>query len=302
MRHVSLRDISVRFGSLQALDHVSLELEPGRVTMLAGPNGSGKTTLMGVLLGLVRPRNGDMRIDGERRRPDQAFRAQLGYLPEAVAFAPNLSARQVLRFFAQARGARPGRVEEALERVRLSDSARRAVRGFSRGMLQRLGVATAILAEPDLLVLDEPTGGLDQAGLTVLSEIIDEWSSGGRFVLIASHDLVLMERRVHDIIMLSSGKVCASGSPVELRRRADLPVRVHFEISQSGPPVDAFVAELQRLDLPALHRNGRSVIAETRAEGLLALLETQGRGVVDSLRVEEPGFDAIYDAILAEET
>ncbi len=302
MKSLAVEGISVRFGAVRALDRVRIAMEPGQVTMLAGPNGSGKSTLLGVLLGLVRPDSGAMQIDGEARRPDRRFRQHLGYLPEAVAFAPNLNGRQILRFFARARGVDVASIDAVLERVRLTESADRAVRGYSRGMLQRLGIAVATLADPELLVLDEPTGGLDQAGLAVLWEILTEWQAQGRFVLMASHDLVLMERRVNQVVMLASGRVCASGSPGELRQATDLPVRVHFEICATGEPVDSFVEEIRRFGPSSLDRNGKRITAETSTDRLLELLEIPRREsrVVDGVRVEEPGFDVVYDSLLKE--
>ena len=301
MRALSLEGITVRFGAVEALRDVDLAMDPGRVVMLAGPNGCGKSTLMGVLLGLVRPDGGRMVVDGAVTRPDERFRTRLGYLPEAVAFAPNLNARQILGFFARARGVPGARVDEALARVRLDDASRRAVRGFSRGMLQRLGVAVATIAEPELLVLDEPTGGLDQAGLAVLSEIIAEYRERGRFVLLASHDLAIMETRVDHVVMMSDGRVHAAGSPADLRRRVDLPVRVHFEISDPEA-MDPFVSALEGRAPAGLRRNGRSVVAETTPEKLMGILEIPSglEHAVASVRVVEPGFDAVYDAVLRE--
>jgi len=298
MKAIGLRDVSVRFGGVEALDRVDLDLDAGEVTLLAGPNGSGKSTLLGVLLGLVRAHAGTLLVDGVPRRTDRDFRRRLGYLPEAVAFAPNLTARQVLRFFAEARGVPASRVPEVLARVHLAGAAGRATRGYSRGMLQRLGIAVAVLAEPELLVLDEPTGGLDQAGLTVLTDIVAEWRAEGRFVLLASHDLVLMESRVQRVVMLADGRVCASGTPAALRRQAGLAVRVHFELDPARETPGVFAERLAGLGLGPVRPNGRFVVAEVPADRLLGAIEASGGSAVKGIRVEEPGFDAIYDAVL----
>ena len=300
MKSLNLRDVSIRFGEVQALDRVGLSLEPGQVTLLAGPNGSGKSTLMAVLLGLARPDTGELRVDGERRRPDVAFRRHLGYLPEAVAFSPNLTANQVLRFFASARGASRDRIDEVLDIVRLTAHAGRAVRGFSRGMLQRLGIAVAVLHEPDVLVLDEPTGALDQAGLGVLWNLLEEWRRRDRFVLCASHDLVLMERRVDQVVMLADGRLRAAGTPQELRSTANLPVRVHFELRSANESAESFLGLLEEFRPSAIRREGRQIIAETPRHRLLDILELPHRNgrVLGDVRIEEPGFDEVYDSIL----
>jgi len=300
MKSISLRDVSVRFGSVQALDEVSVDLVPGEVTMLAGPNGSGKSTLMGVLLGLVRPNSGGVVLDGEENRTGRWLKERLGYLPEAVAFAPNLSGYQVLRFFAAARGVDTARIGAVLENVQLADAASRAVRGYSRGMIQRLGLAVAVLSEPQLLVLDEPTGGLDQAGISVLWRIIEEQKERGGTILMASHDLVLMEKRVHQVVMLAGGKLRAKGTPEELRARTMLPLRVHFSLDPAYPTVDRFLEAIENLGDCVPQQNGLKVVTEIAPDRLLALLSLQPKfnGTVAGIRIEEPGFDAVYESVL----
>src|SRR5690606_31237042 len=137
--------------------------------------------------------------------------------------------REVVAFFASARGAPRARVAAVLERVGLEGASRRAVRGYSRGMRQRLGLAVALVASPDILVLDEPTGGLDQDALVLLWSVLDEWRAAGRIVLLASHEIALLERRVDRLALLASGRLVAEGTPAALRRSARLPLRVHFE-------------------------------------------------------------------------
>jgi Cu-processing system ATP-binding protein len=300
MKRIELQDISVRFGAVEALRHVSLELEPGQATMLAGPNGSGKSTLMGVLLGLVRTTSGSFLVDGRVRKPDQRFKQDIGYLPEAVAFARNLTGRQVLRFFCRARGVPKRRMEEVLDLVKLDHAAGRHVSGYSRGMLQRLGLAVAILADPQLLVLDEPTGGLDQAGLAVLWDIVAHWRADGRFVLVASHDLALMERRMDHVLVLSNGRTLAVGSPEELRNQVELPVQVHFDLRPGNDGQELFEASQNLLGSGSISHEGTRITASARPEQLLVLMALQhdSSDSIAGLRVEEPGFDEVYESLL----
>ena len=303
---VQLRDIHVRFGEVAALGGVSVDLEPGRVTVLVGPNGAGKSTLMGVLLGLVRADAGSVLVDG---RPHNGLplteREKLGYLPEAVAFADNLTGRQVMRFFASARGLPRQRVESVLSRVGLAQAAGRAVRGYSRGMRQRLGLGVAILSEPALLVLDEPTGGLDQEGLGLLWNILSEWRELGRTVLVTTHDLTLVEKRADHICVLRDGLLRAEGSPSDLRRQVGLPVTVSLEVAGRAA-VGTLVAELQAAHVgevdvePGSTSELHRVVVAVRPDLLLDALR-----IVDSaaeqirhLRVEEPGLDDVYERLL----
>ena len=302
MKTLSLKNVSVRFGSVKALKDVSVDIEAGQVLMLVGPNGAGKSTLSKVLLGLVRPQSGLLRVDGAARAVNNSLKREFGYLPEAVAFSENLSARQVLRFFCWARGVPRKRIDEVLERVGLRAAARRKVRGYSRGMRQRLGLAVAILADPNILVLDEPASGLDSEGLSVLWSILQEWRERGRMVLMASHQLALLERRVDRMAVFKSGRVIADGSPLGLRESAEMCDRVHIVGSDDEDSVQQLVAALNdwpggRLDL---RENGAPLVVELEAGQLIGMMEiaAQHKGAVQSIRVEEPTLDVVYEKLL----
>ena len=252
---VRLEDLAVSFGTVDALAGVSLGLRQGEVSVFAGPNGAGKSTLLGVLLGLVRPTRGRVLANGQLvadpgRLATASFRAQVGYMPEAVAFSENLTGRQVLRFFARARGVDKARVSDVLRRVGLYEASNRRVGGYSRGMKQRLGLGVAILHAPEILVLDEPTGGLDQEGLGVLWGVLREWRDAGRVVVMSSHELALVERRASRMFVLNGGRLVASGTPDELRKRSGLQETVRlgpgldevYEALIGGPAWDASVA------------------------------------------------------------
>ncbi len=269
--------------------------------MLVGPNGAGKSTLIKVLLGLVRPEPGDFEVDGSRARIDNAWKERVGYLPEAVAFSENLTGLQLLRFFASARGVTRSRVDAVLVRVGLAHAAKRAIRGYSRGMRQRLGLGVAILSEPDLLILDEPTSGLDQEGLSVLWSVVAEWRDAGRMVLASTHDLALMERRMDEICVLRDGRVLARGSSDDLRRTAKLPHRIWLEIGEaSDARVDLLCEAMRKWGKGGIERQEDHILVEVEPDHTLELVEIQSGfpGVVRGIRVEEPTLDIVYDKLL----
>ncbi len=289
----------MRLGRVQALDGVDVTLAGGRVTMLAGPNGAGKTTLMKVVLGLVRADAASFAVDGAPIAIDRAWKRRVGYLPEAVAFSDNLSGQQVLGFFARARGVAGQRVDAVLEQVGLAHARRRAVRGYSRGMRQRLGLGVAILASPEFLILDEPTAGLDQEGLSVLWAVLDEWRAAGRLVFVSTHDLALTEGRVDEICLLRAGRVLLQGSAERLRREADLPHRVWFELDAAeGRRFEEAVASWGR---GGVERDGHQLRVDVAPGHLLELMRIQGEfpEAIRSLRVEEAAFDRVYETLLA---
>ncbi len=302
MRNVSLEDIKVDFGSVLALDRISVDFSPG-ITLLAGPNGSGKSTLIKVLLGLIRPNAGVLRADGHRVRIDNAYKQKLGYLPEAVAFAENLSGRQILNFFARARNVPKKRVQVVLDRIGLTGAARRRVGGYSKGMRQRLGLGAAILAEPDLLLLDEPSGGLDQEGLSVLWSVLKEWREKERIVLVTSHDLALMEHRVNRICLLKEGRVCAQGSPTDLRYQAALPIKVDFQLNPGSTRVHLLIKDIRAWEaVHNMNHEDQNLTVEIPPDDLLKLMDLRNRNAeaVVRIRVEEPGLDEVYESLLEE--
>lgn len=305
--NLSLRDIAVRYGRVLALHGIDLDLVGGEVHVLAGPNGAGKSSLLAVLLGLVRPVTGTLHLGGAtwvlpRHGTPFGLRRRIGYLPEAVAFSETLTGRQILRFHARARGVPRRTADAVLERVGLGHAARRAVRGYSRGMRQRLGLGIAIVAEPDLLVLDEPTVGLDQEGLGLLWELLATWKAAGRAVVISTHDLALIERRTDHVRILRSGTCIASGSPASLRERLDLPVRVRVRL-RTGEAT-ATLAERYRGHLGGAHVGivEDAVEVSTTAQRVVSVLNLVN-GELDEVvatRVIEPGLDEVYEYFLKE--
>ncbi|MFP4598555.1 MAG: ABC transporter ATP-binding protein [Persicimonas sp.] len=301
MKTIAVKDVAVRFGEVEALAGVSLEFAAGEVHLLAGPNGAGKSTLLHTLLGLVRPDRGGLWVDGQSRSVDNAFKEQLAYLPEAVSFADNLTGRQILRFFARARGCDRERVDVVLERVGLLDAGDRAIRGYSRGMRQRLGLAVALLPEADLLILDEPTGGLDQQGLHVLWEVLGSCREEGRTVLISSHDLTLLESRVDQICLLQDGRLVAHDSPERLRRQAALPVHVVFDLDDSPEAKVLGKAAQSAFGEASCSLDERRLTIDIAADQLLEVLDLREShsGAVERVRVKEPGLDTVYEHLLA---
>lgn len=301
MKALDFQKVSVRFGTVQALKRVDVSVRAGEVVMLAGPNGAGKSTLLGVLLGLVRADQGALFIDGVAREVDHTLKRAMGYLPEAVAFSESLSGRQVGRFFASARGVAADRVDAMLDRVGLTQAARRPIRGYSRGMRQRLGLGLAILHEPELLLLDEPTGGLDQEGLALLWSILEQWRRLERMVLLSSHDLTLLERRVQRICVLRGGEVLADASPEGLRELAPLPVQVRFDLGDEADFAGLQRVLEQRLGARRALRQGQRLLLQVTPAELLVALEVAGRSAqgITAVRVEEPGLDQIYEHLLA---
>ena len=221
---VETRDLTKRYGRIAAVESLDLTVRRGEVYGFLGPNGAGKTTTLRMLLGLIRPTSGDARVLGEKPGSPAGL-GKVGALVESPAFYPYLSGQDNLRVMARYSGVRSPRIAEVLERVELSGRAKDKFRKYSLGMKQRLGVAAALLKDPDLLVLDEPTNGLDPKGMADMRDLIRRLGKGDRTVLLSSHLLGEVEQICDRVGVISKGSLVAEGSVAELRGKQGLLVR-----------------------------------------------------------------------------
>lgn len=222
------RGVTRRYGSVTAVQDVTLGLEAGEATALVGHNGAGKTTLIKLLLGLIRPDEGSVRvagIDPAGARGAEARRA-LGFLPENVAFHGAMTGSELLDFYARLKRQPLAGNRDLLERVGLSDAAHRRVATYSKGMRQRLGIAQALIGVPRLLLFDEPTSGLDPASRAEVYELIDTLRKGGATVLVSTHALAEIEQHVDRVAIMHRSRLIAAGSLAELRRGAEADARL----------------------------------------------------------------------------
>ncbi|MDF2740113.1 MAG: hypothetical protein K0S88_1480 [Actinomycetia bacterium] len=226
MTAITVQGLTKRFGDVLAVDRLDLAIDGGTVAGFLGPNGAGKTTTLRMLLGLVAPDAGTATIGGRpyRELPDPVRR--VGAVLEAGGFHPGRSARDHLRVMATAAGLAPGRVEEVLEQTGLADAARRRVGGFSLGMRQRLGLAAALLGDPEVLVLDEPANGLDPEGVHWLRGLVRGLADQGRTVLVSSHLLAEVAQTVDQVVIIDKGRLVTQSTLAALTAGADRTVRV----------------------------------------------------------------------------
>jgi ABC-2 type transport system ATP-binding protein len=226
MAVIELHDLTKRFGGLVAVDHLSFEVESGRVVGFLGPNGAGKTTTLRMLLGLATPTEGSATING---RPYQQLDHPLhivGAVLDASEAHPGRTARNHLRIQAMLGEVGPSRIDEVLDLVDLTSAAERRVGEFSLGMRQRLGLATALLTEPEILILDEPANGLDPEGVHWLRQLLRNLAAEGRTVLVSSHVLGEVAHTVDSVVILDCGRLVTHSTLNELTAGSAQVVRV----------------------------------------------------------------------------
>ena len=258
---ITLRGVSKHYAALRAVDGVDLEVRRGEVFGLIGHNGAGKSTLFKMMLGLVLPTTGQIHIAGEpvSGRGFRAVRRQVGYLPENVVLWDNLSGLETLRFLARLKGAPASDCASALDRVGLAQVAARPVREYSKGMRQRLGFAQALLGAPQVLLLDEPTAGLDPQAIRAFYDTLAGLRAQGVTIVLSSHILAELQVRVDRLAVLSNGRVLALGSVQQLREQQDLPLTVLLRLAADDVPA----AEQALAALP-----GAGLVPQRVADGL----------------------------------
>jgi ABC-2 type transport system ATP-binding protein len=236
MTTIVVDHLTKRYGAVTAVDDLSFTLEPGTVTGFVGANGAGKSTTLRMLLGLTHPTSGTVTIDG-RRYVDLAHPARtVGALTDPDVFHPRRRGRDALRVVAAASGVSASRVDQLLELVGLGDAGHRRVGGYSMGMRQRLALAVALLGDPPVVVLDEPTNGLDPLGIAWLRSLIRSLGAEGRTVLVSSHQLAELGRTVDDLVVIDHGRLVARGPVTALLDDTD----------RSGSLEDLFLGLIQK--------------------------------------------------------
>ena len=224
MYTLEMEHVTKRYGHDVVVDDLTFTVQPGRITGFLGPNGAGKSTTMKILLDLAKADRGHATIGGTRYRDLQDPAGTVGVVLEPNAFHPGRSGRNHLRVLADGAGIPPGRVDQMLELVGLTQAAERHVGGYSLGMRQRLGLAAALLGDPVVLVLDEPGNGLDPQGIRWLRDLLRERAGSGATVFVSSHLLTEVEHLADDVVVLNHGRLVAAG-PLSSLRKAGTSVR-----------------------------------------------------------------------------
>jgi len=294
---IDIASLGKRYKGVAALAGVCASVPMGRVIGLLGHNGAGKSTLIKLILGLIKPTSGQVTVLGESPWGQNAvsLRRRIGYLPESVAFYGNLTGSEVIRYLAGLKRAPQQQAGRLLERVGLGHAKDRRISTYSKGMKQRLGLAQALLASPELVVLDEPTAGLDPQATRELYEIVGELRAEGHSVLVSSHVLAELEPHIDSALILRQGELLAAGSIGDLRRQSGLPGIVMVQLKGSSDPAE-FVRKLDALGLVHEVRHDGQFNLQIAEGGKLALLQQLASdSAIDDIVVKEASLARLYD-------
>jgi Cu-processing system ATP-binding protein len=296
---ISFRAFSKRFGALVAVDSLTLEVARGEVVALLGPNGSGKTTTLKAAAGLILPSAGEVTLgDPPRPASEPAARRILAYLPQRVSFPDALTGAEVVEFYRELRGASRERIPQVLHFASLNGAGERSVGTYSGGMVQRLGLAVAMLPEAPVFLLDEPTAALDPDGLCAFYGLVQRARDDGRAVLFTSHQLGDVERLADRFAVIVGGRLVASLTASELKDR--LAERGVMRVRLAARP-EGLLAAIQETAPHALWAGEELVVPGPAALRPRVLDAVRGLGVeVRGLTAEEGRLDVLYRELVAE--
>jgi ABC-2 type transport system ATP-binding protein len=290
---ITVESLTKKYGGFTAVDDVSFTAQPGRVTGFLGPNGAGKSTTMRVMVGLTVPGSGDVRILGRRfaELPDPG--REVGVLLDASAQHAGRTGREILTIAAKTMGLPRTRVEAMLERVSLTpEEAGRRVRNYSLGMRQRLGIGTALLGDPQVLILDEPANGLDPAGIRWMRDLLRGFADEGGTVLLSSHLLHEIEVIADDIVVIGNGRIVAQGTKDELLAGAGTLVR-----AAHGP---SLAAALHAAGITATATTGGAVLAEADLARVGEVAFSAGIPLIELRPADGAGLEEMFLSLTAE--
>lgn len=288
---IEVRGLTKRFGAFLAVDDVSFEARAGEILALVGPNGSGKSTTMKCIAGLISPTRGEILANGASIAGQK--RDWLSYLPQKVSFPENLTGKEVIGFYSQLRKLDPKFTGRALEVSQLNGFSNRAVREYSAGMLQRLGIAVALMPETSVVVLDEPTAGLDPDSVLHFRKLLLAMRARGQTVLLSSHALTEVEALADRVAILVRGRLAACESIRHFRERLARHALMRITLRELRTE---FVELVSRAGAVSAEIIGSDLVVTAPAASRLELLRTlQGRGAdIEKFSTEEPSLESLY--------
>ena len=294
MSVVQLENVKKNFDGVAAIKSLSLNIEEGEVLGLFGHNGAGKTTTMKLILGLLEPSEGLVSVFGHAPTSSHFsdYRYRLGFLPENVSFYQQLTGKEVLTYFAKLKKVTKARVYQLLDEVGLSHAANRKVKTYSKGMKQRLGLAQALLTEPKLLLLDEPTVGLDPIATQDFYQMVDQLKKSGCSVILCSHVLPGVEKHIDRAAILGNGQLQALGTLSDLRKQAELPLKVQIQGELNH---DILCSELKDIAIDVSVLNDRALeVNALESQKIHILREIMKHPGVSDVDLQTPSLEQLY--------
>ncbi|HEX9830123.1 MAG TPA: ABC transporter ATP-binding protein [Thermodesulfobacteriota bacterium] len=291
---IKIENLVKNYKNTKALQGVSLEIQKGETFAIVGPNGAGKTTILNTILGLIHPTDGQITVDNiEVSKNPKEIKKRIGYLPQRISFHDNLSVFEVIEFYGELRGVNNSKLEKVLSAVGILEQSNKKVGALSGGMLQRLALAQAIISDPPILILDEPTISLDPEGRIAFKRLIREEKTKGKTILLSSHILSYIEELADRIAILVGGKIVALDTMEGLRNKLKLNSILEVVIENPSPLAIKLVEDLGANDTEIKRKNLRCRISPKNKANVIKTLMENDFNIAD-FWTEDPSLEEIF--------
>jgi ABC-type multidrug transport system ATPase subunit len=283
------------YNGLKAVNDVSFQIQKGEIFGFLGPNGAGKTTTIKSILGLIQFNNGEIRINGlDMIRDSKKAKRFVGYLPEKVAFYGNLTAMQNMRFYAEMKNASKADCESLITAFGLGDVIHKKVGQFSKGMVQRLGMARAMLGNPPILILDEPSGGLDPRGVVLIREKIRELKNQDSTIFVSSHILSEVQEVCDRVGIINKGILVAEDTVSNLGRKLNLKPKILLELQEDAKGIEVAVKNVNGVDHVTIKGKNVEVVCDPTVKAKVIVAIEQAGGNIVNLQTKEPSLEEVF--------
>ena len=292
---IEVRDLTKTYNHTPAVNNISFSVHKGEIFGFLGPNGAGKTTTIKAMLDLIHADAGTITINGiDVRTAGKEAKKYVGYLPEKVAFYDNLTALQNMSFYAELKHASKTECIQLIDEFGLGDTGKKKVGKFSKGMVQRLGMARAVLGNPPILILDEPSGGLDPRGVVLIRDKILEMKQKGSTIFVSSHILSEIQEICDRVGIINKGVLVAQDSVEGLRKKLNLKPQLSITIEKMLPSVEQAVKTLPGVESVLIRGNTLDIVCDGSMKAKVILAVTNAGGNIQNLQSKEPSLEEVF--------
>ena len=292
---IEIKNLTKAYNGTKAVNNISFSIEKGEVFGFLGPNGAGKTTTIKSILGLIKIDSGEIKINNfDIHLLEKEAKKNVGYMPEKVAFYNNLTGLQNLYFYAEMKGASREECKNLIEEFGLGDSTNKKVGKYSKGMVQRLGMARAILGNPPILILDEPSSGLDPSGVLQIKNKIRELKQKGITIFVSSHILSEIQEVSDRVGIINRGTLVAKDSVYALSKKLNLKPRMIVELKNISKDIENAVKNIKQVDEVKIHENKIFILCDSKTKAKVILAIAKAGGNIINLTTLEPTLEEIF--------
>ena len=292
---IEVRSLTKSFNNFKAVDNVSFNVGTGEIFGFLGPNGAGKTTTIKAMLDLIHANSGEIKINGlDITKKGKEIKKYVGYLPERVAFYDNLTALQNLNFYAEMKNASKEECKALIEEFGLGDAVSKKVGKFSKGMVQRLGMARAVIGNPPILILDEPSGGLDPRGVVLVRDKIREMKNKGTTVFVSSHILSEIQALCDRVGIIDKGVLVAEDTVSKLSKRLNLKPKISVELEKMSDGIVEAVKKVDGIGDVQIINKIINVICDPKKKAKVIVAIEKAGGNIINLHTIEPSLEEVF--------